>query len=51
METHRGHVRAFFEATGTARQARQEIRAKRDRYQQRIQDALTQGIRTRVSGT
>jgi TetR/AcrR family transcriptional regulator, cholesterol catabolism regulator len=47
METHRGHVWAFFEhhreLPGTARR---EIRVKRDRYQQVIRDAIAEGIRT-----
>jgi TetR/AcrR family transcriptional regulator, cholesterol catabolism regulator len=49
METHRGHVRAFFEHHRELPDAaRQEIRVKRDRYQQLIQDAVTEGIRTGV---
>jgi AcrR family transcriptional regulator len=49
METHRGHVRVFFEhhreLPGTART---EIRVKRDRYEQLIRDAVTDGIRTGI---
>jgi AcrR family transcriptional regulator len=47
METHRGHVRVFFEHhRELPDMARQEIRVKRDRYQQLIQDTVTEGIRT-----
>jgi AcrR family transcriptional regulator len=49
METHRGHVRVFFEHhRELPDEARQEIRIKRDRYQQLIRDAVTEGIRTGV---
>jgi AcrR family transcriptional regulator len=47
METHRGHVRAFFEHhRELPDEARKEIRVKRDRYEQLIRDAVTEGIRT-----
>jgi AcrR family transcriptional regulator len=48
METHRGHVRVFFEHhRELPDQARKQIRVKRDRYEQLIRDAVTEGIRTR----
>ncbi len=47
METHRGHVRAFFEHhRELPDEARKQIRVKRDRYEQLIRDAMTEGIRT-----
>jgi TetR/AcrR family transcriptional regulator, cholesterol catabolism regulator len=47
METHRGHVRVFFEHhRELPDEARKEIRVKRDRYEQLIRDAVTEGIRT-----
>jgi AcrR family transcriptional regulator len=47
METHRGHVRVFFEHhRELPDEARNEIRVKRDRYEQLIRDAVTEGIRT-----
>jgi AcrR family transcriptional regulator len=47
METHRGHVRVFFEHhRELPDQARKQIRVKRDRYEQLIRDAVTEGIRT-----
>ncbi len=49
METHRGHVRVFFENHRELPDAaRTEIRVKRDRYEQLIRDAVTEGIRTGV---
>ena len=46
METHRGHVRVFFEHHRELPDtARQEIRVKRDRYQQLIRDAIAEGVR------
>jgi AcrR family transcriptional regulator len=45
METHRGHVRVFFEHHRELPDAaREEIRVKRDRYQQMIRDAVVDGI-------
>ena len=47
METHRGHVRVFFEHHRELPDgARKEIRVKRDRYEQLIRDAVTEGIRS-----
>jgi AcrR family transcriptional regulator len=47
METHRGHVRVFFEHHRELPDAvREQIRFKRDRYQQLIHHAVTEGIRT-----
>jgi AcrR family transcriptional regulator len=47
METHRGHVRAFFEHHRELPDAaRTQIRVKRDRYEQLIRGAVTEGIRT-----
>jgi TetR/AcrR family transcriptional regulator, cholesterol catabolism regulator len=46
METHRGHVRVFFEHhRELAAPVRQEIRLKRDRYQQLVRNAVIEGIR------
>ena len=45
METQRGYVRVFFEHyRELPDEARREIRVKRDRYEQLIRDAVTQGI-------
>jgi AcrR family transcriptional regulator len=45
METHRGHVRVFFEHHRELPDAvRAEIRRKRDRYEQLIRDAVVDGI-------
>ncbi|HEY5355553.1 MAG TPA: TetR/AcrR family transcriptional regulator [Streptosporangiaceae bacterium] len=47
METHRGHVHVFFEHhRELPGEARKEIRVKRDRYEQLIRDAVTEGIGT-----
>lgn len=49
METHRGHVRVFFEHHRELPDgARTGIRVKRDRYEQLIRGAVTDGIRTGV---
>jgi AcrR family transcriptional regulator len=49
METHRGHVRVFFEHHRELPDAaRREIRVKRERYQQLIRDAIAEGVRTRA---
>lgn len=46
METHRGHVRVFFEHHRELPDAaRSEIRVKRDRYQRLVRDAITDGVR------
>lgn len=46
METHRGHVRVFFEHyRELTAPVRQEIRIKRDRYQNLIHSAVSEGIR------
>jgi AcrR family transcriptional regulator len=46
METHRGHVRVFFEHhRELPDEARKEIRVKRNRYEQLIRDAVIEGIR------
>jgi AcrR family transcriptional regulator len=46
METHRGHVRVFFEHyRELPAPVRQKIRVKRDRYQSLICNAITEGIR------
>lgn len=45
METHRGHVRVFFEHHRELPDAaRQEIRVKRDRYEQLVRTAVREGI-------
>jgi TetR/AcrR family transcriptional regulator, cholesterol catabolism regulator len=45
METHRGHVRVFFEHHRELPQEQQAtIRVKRDRYEQMVQDVFRQGI-------
>jgi AcrR family transcriptional regulator len=49
METHRGHVRVFFEHHRELPDAaRREIRVKRDRYEQVVRSAVADGIRTGV---
>jgi hypothetical protein len=46
METHRGHVRVFFEHyRELTAPVRQEIRIKRDRYQNLLHSAVSEGIR------
>jgi TetR/AcrR family transcriptional regulator, cholesterol catabolism regulator len=46
METHRGHVRVFFEHHRELPDAaRREIRVKRDRYEQLVRGAVAEGIR------
>jgi TetR/AcrR family transcriptional regulator, cholesterol catabolism regulator len=45
METHRGHVRVFFEHHRELPvNVREQIRVKRDRYQQQIREAIVKGI-------
>lgn len=45
METHRGHVRVFFEHhRELPDRVREEIRVKRDRYQQQIRESIERGI-------
>lgn len=45
METHHGHVRVFFEHhRELPSPVREQIRVKRDRYQQLIRDAVAAGI-------
>jgi TetR/AcrR family transcriptional regulator, cholesterol catabolism regulator len=45
METHRGHVRVFFEHHRELPDSvREEIRVKRDRYQQQIRESIERGI-------
>lgn len=47
METHRGHVRVFFEHHGELTGARaDEIRLKRDRYRERVESMMRAGIQT-----
>jgi AcrR family transcriptional regulator len=47
IKTHRGHVRVFFEHhREPPAGARKQIRVKRDRDEQLIRDAVTEGIRT-----
>lgn len=49
METHRGHVRVFFEHYRELPDAvREDIRVKRDRYQGLVRDAVADGIRAGV---
>jgi TetR/AcrR family transcriptional regulator, cholesterol catabolism regulator len=49
METHRGHVRVFFEHYRELPDTvREEIRVKRVRYQNMVRDAVAEGIRTGV---
>jgi AcrR family transcriptional regulator len=49
METHRGHVRVFFEHYRELPDTvREEIRVKRVRYQNLVRDAVAEGIRTGV---
>jgi TetR/AcrR family transcriptional regulator, cholesterol catabolism regulator len=49
METHRGHVRVFFEHYRELPDAvREDIRVKRDRYQSLVRDAVADGIRAGV---
>lgn len=46
METHRGHVRVFFEHhRDLPADVREEIRVKRHRYQKQIHAAITSGVR------
>lgn len=46
METHRGHVRVFFEHYRELPDlVREDIRVKRDRYQSMVRDAIAEGIR------
>jgi TetR/AcrR family transcriptional regulator, cholesterol catabolism regulator len=46
METHRGHVRVFFEHhRDLPAPVREQIRARRDRYQQQIHAAIAAGAR------
>ncbi len=46
METHRGHVRVFFEHyRELPSPVREQIRVKRARYQDLVHDAITTGIR------
>lgn len=45
METHRGHVRVFFEHhRELPAEARGPIKVKRDRYEQIVEDLISQGI-------
>ena len=45
METHRGHVRVFFEHhRELPDKVREDIRVKRDRYQQQIRETIARGI-------
>jgi AcrR family transcriptional regulator len=45
MQTHRGHVRVYFEHHRELPQdVRKEIRAKRDRYERLVREALEEGI-------
>jgi AcrR family transcriptional regulator len=45
METHRGHVRVFFEHhRELPGSVREEIRVKRDRYQRHIREIIARGI-------
>lgn len=45
METHRGYVRVFFEHyRELSAPVRKEIRGKRNRYQELVRDAVTEGI-------
>jgi TetR/AcrR family transcriptional regulator, cholesterol catabolism regulator len=45
METHRGHVRVFFEHYRELPDpVREDIRVKRDRYQNMVRDAVAEGI-------
>jgi AcrR family transcriptional regulator len=47
METHRGHVRVFFEHHRELPESvRKEIAVKRNRYQDLVRDAIADGIRT-----
>jgi TetR/AcrR family transcriptional regulator, cholesterol catabolism regulator len=49
METHRGHVRVFFEHhRELPASVRDEIRVKRDRYQNHIHSAIAAGVRAGV---
>src|SRR5262249_45664687 len=49
METHRGHVRAFFEHhRELPAPVREEIRVKRGRYQGQIHAAIADGVRAGV---
>jgi AcrR family transcriptional regulator len=46
METHRGHVRVFFEhARELSEEHRATILEKRDLYEKRVQDVVTRGMR------
>jgi AcrR family transcriptional regulator len=45
MDTHRGHVRVFFEHHGElSGEPAEEIRHKRDLYRQRVEDMMREGI-------
>jgi TetR/AcrR family transcriptional regulator, cholesterol catabolism regulator len=45
METHRGHVRVFFEHHRELPSAvREQVRVKRDHYQQQIRETIARGI-------
>ena len=45
METHRGHVRVFFEHhRELPATVREDIRVKRDRYQEQIRETIARGI-------
>jgi AcrR family transcriptional regulator len=47
MQTHRGHVRVYFEHHRELPQAvREEIRAKRDRYEGLVREAVEAGVAT-----
>lgn len=47
METHRGHVRVFFEHhRELPASARESIKVKRDRYERFVEDLIADGIRT-----
>ncbi len=49
MQTHRGHVRVFFEHhRELPPEAREPIKVKRDRYEQIVEDLIRQGIETGV---
>lgn len=46
METHRGHVRVFFEHhRELPASEREAIKVKRDKYEQFVEDVITEGIR------
>jgi TetR/AcrR family transcriptional regulator, cholesterol catabolism regulator len=46
METHRGHVRVFEHYREVPDPVQEDIRVKRDRYQNMVRDAVAEGIRT-----